>query len=319
MLHFRADGQLRFASFTKTDVRNLFPNSKYMKPMEIEYVQSQNRCTMERPFDVAFVFSPDDKREQPTELRRRLLCVPYPLFENCLPRKTEFALVLIGPNNDEDPGIMFDSARRAYVKGSIRVQTPEQVYERYFVPMLRAYTVCHMFNVVYTASMVKAAGGFPISIIDTVSGKTVVQSARCTDPDATSRLPWHEGTDTTGAHVSMRRNCFECGLPLSDDLRKKTSPFVCKGCTKIAWCGQTCHARGNVQHQDMCCRYTGGTSGITTTATMKTANACGTCGKHGTVAAPLRFCARCRVVFYCNANCQRLHWSTHKAECGKQS
>ena len=26
-------------------------------------------------------------------------------------------------------------------------------------------------------------------------------------------------------------------------------------------------------------------------------------------------CERCRVVYYCNAACQRTHWPTHKLEC----
>ena len=39
-------------------------------------------------------------------------------------------------------------------------------------------------------------------------------------------------------------------------------------------------------------------------------------GKPGTPAAvPFKRCARCRVVWYCSAECQKADWSTHKAVC----
>ena len=50
-------------------------------------------------------------------------------------------------------------------------------------------------------------------------------------------------------------------------------------------------------------------------ARRKTGRSCARCD-----AAPekLQRCKACKVVYYCNAECQRLHWKVHKAECKKQ-
>ena len=44
-----------------------------------------------------------------------------------------------------------------------------------------------------------------------------------------------------------------------------------------------------------------------------TAHCCAECGKEG--GATLKVCKSCMVAKYCNANCQRNHWPTHKKEC----
>ena len=43
---------------------------------------------------------------------------------------------------------------------------------------------------------------------------------------------------------------------------------------------------------------------------------CAACGKGGE---GLKECNRCKLVKYCNANCQRAHWSKHKKECKKRA
>lgn len=38
---------------------------------------------------------------------------------------------------------------------------------------------------------------------------------------------------------------------------------------------------------------------------------CDACGKAG----PVTTCCRCKIAFYCGAQCQRAHWLTHEADC----
>lgn len=42
-------------------------------------------------------------------------------------------------------------------------------------------------------------------------------------------------------------------------------------------------------------------------------HACPACGKAGT-----KRCSRCKLVFYCSAECQRIHWTVHKKECSEK-
>lgn len=47
----------------------------------------------------------------------------------------------------------------------------------------------------------------------------------------------------------------------------------------------------------------------------KQLHSCGACGKALTAKASK--CSRCRVVYYCDAECQKAHWKRHKLVCGK--
>jgi hypothetical protein len=42
---------------------------------------------------------------------------------------------------------------------------------------------------------------------------------------------------------------------------------------------------------------------------------CGRCGKVGVVKTKLKKCSRCRVVWYCDVECQKAHWIEHKNGC----
>lgn len=44
-----------------------------------------------------------------------------------------------------------------------------------------------------------------------------------------------------------------------------------------------------------------------------------TCSYCGNVDKGLKVCSRCRKAYYCNQNCQRSHYPTHKAKCGVKS
>jgi len=44
---------------------------------------------------------------------------------------------------------------------------------------------------------------------------------------------------------------------------------------------------------------------------------CADCGEEGGVS--LKTCKSCMLVKYCNANCQRNHWPTHKQECKRRA
>src|SRR4051794_20534511 len=58
---------------------------------------------------------------------------------------------------------------------------------------------------------------------------------------------------------------------------------------------------------------------------MSSARTCGLCGQTqfsspltpNTATAALKFkrCGQCKAVWYCSAECQQKHWSTHKADC----
>ena len=49
----------------------------------------------------------------------------------------------------------------------------------------------------------------------------------------------------------------------------------------------------------------------------KTAHdACAACGKAGD---ELKMCTACKMVKYCNRDCQKTHWSMHKAECKRRA
>ena len=48
-----------------------------------------------------------------------------------------------------------------------------------------------------------------------------------------------------------------------------------------------------------------------------TVHCCAECGVDGGVS--LKTCKSCMLVKYCNADCQRKHWSTHKAECKRRA
>ena len=48
-----------------------------------------------------------------------------------------------------------------------------------------------------------------------------------------------------------------------------------------------------------------------------TANCCAECGVDGGVS--LKICKSCMHVKYCNAECQRKHWPTHKKECKQRA
>ena len=43
---------------------------------------------------------------------------------------------------------------------------------------------------------------------------------------------------------------------------------------------------------------------------------CAACGKGGD---DLKGCTACKLVKYCNASCQRVHWPKHKKECKKRA
>ena len=46
---------------------------------------------------------------------------------------------------------------------------------------------------------------------------------------------------------------------------------------------------------------------------------CAACGKRETNGRKLKKCTACRQVAYCNVDCQRRHWKTHRPECCKSS
>ena len=48
------------------------------------------------------------------------------------------------------------------------------------------------------------------------------------------------------------------------------------------------------------------------------AQCCAECGEEGG-AVSLKTCKSCMLVKYCNADCQKNHWSTHKAECKRRA
>tara|TARA_B100001123_G_C14854219_1_gene845327 strand:- start:347 stop:712 length:366 start_codon:yes stop_codon:yes gene_type:complete len=39
-------------------------------------------------------------------------------------------------------------------------------------------------------------------------------------------------------------------------------------------------------------------------------NTCGNCSSKA-----LKVCSKCKIVYYCNRECQKAHWKTHKFEC----
>ena len=43
---------------------------------------------------------------------------------------------------------------------------------------------------------------------------------------------------------------------------------------------------------------------------------CADCGKNGN---DLKACTACKLVKYCDATCQKAHWSKHKKECKKRA
>ena len=49
----------------------------------------------------------------------------------------------------------------------------------------------------------------------------------------------------------------------------------------------------------------------------KTVHCCAECGEEGGVS--LKVCKPCMLVRYCNADCQKNHWSTHKKECKQRA
>ena len=46
---------------------------------------------------------------------------------------------------------------------------------------------------------------------------------------------------------------------------------------------------------------------------------CADCGEEGSGVINLKTCKSCMLVRYCNANCQRNHWSTHKKDCKRHA
>lgn len=56
---------------------------------------------------------------------------------------------------------------------------------------------------------------------------------------------------------------------------------------------------------------------FTSTRKKKTGRACALCGKSKSDGLKLQACAACKAVCYCGRDCQRSHWPTHKAACGK--
>ena len=44
---------------------------------------------------------------------------------------------------------------------------------------------------------------------------------------------------------------------------------------------------------------------------------CENCGTAETKEAKLKKCARCKMVAYCNRDCQKAHWKEHKPDCDK--
>jgi hypothetical protein len=52
---------------------------------------------------------------------------------------------------------------------------------------------------------------------------------------------------------------------------------------------------------------------------MATNNCCAECGEEGGVVSRLKACKSCMSVKYCNAECQKKHWPTHKAACKLQA
>ena len=57
------------------------------------------------------------------------------------------------------------------------------------------------------------------------------------------------------------------------------------------------------------------TTDSTTKPNLIMTGCCHTCGKPAAAGKRLLWCGRCRGVSYCNAECQKLNWSTHKAFC----
>ena len=59
---------------------------------------------------------------------------------------------------------------------------------------------------------------------------------------------------------------------------------------------------------------------IKTTTNRVCANcSCSDAGRKQTKTKPFKSCERCRVVFYCGRDCQRLHWKAHKKSCCAQA
>jgi TPR repeat protein len=48
---------------------------------------------------------------------------------------------------------------------------------------------------------------------------------------------------------------------------------------------------------------------------MTTISCCAECGEEGGGLVSLKACKSCMLVMYCNANCQKNHWPTHKKQC----
>jgi hypothetical protein len=48
---------------------------------------------------------------------------------------------------------------------------------------------------------------------------------------------------------------------------------------------------------------------------MTTISCCAECGEEGGGLVSLKACKSCMFVMYCNANCQKNHWPTHKKQC----
>ena len=114
--------------------------------------------------------------------------------------------------------------------------------------------------------------------------------------------------------------CSNCG--------KSNSLWYCSRCKTVWYCNEKCQRLHWPQHSEKCeqlskleahqisCSEDYAKSETnkqsTKQETKPTSLVCSSCGKKNN---SLQCCSRCKIVWYCNEKCQRLHWPKHAEEC----
>lgn len=160
--------------------------------------------------------------------------------------------------------------------------------------------------------------------------------AVCTRCGRSSDLNWFHAvyplTDGKTVHAFLAYFCnnnTECGTRASEVLRDvhktvfghdstKREHFACLQCRKlfhprhedycarchlVAWCSPACVEQGRKMHEPYC---------IPGPPLNPLVKQCVECKK---VLEKHLYCSRCRGVYYCSSECQKSHWSSHKANC----